>query len=203
MLVDWSYIVLPLNGKSRTRLSLTAASGCDHMWTCDSRSSVEWFQRSSDHLRSSAIVCEPGLSSVYDIWFGPHPHQISQGRNLALIILSCCSSNTLRMFITCVTEASCLDRWVDYKLRRTGSSLLLPRPGHWCGRIRHALQFVSGRRWHAESLRYNYNKYICEHDVFHQLKRFARRQKITVFSTRVVRKVFSLYIFSWVQVINI
>ena len=31
MLVDWSYIVLPLNGKSRTRLSLTAASGCDHM----------------------------------------------------------------------------------------------------------------------------------------------------------------------------
>lgn len=45
-------------------------------------------------------------------------------------------------------------------------------------------------------LRYNYNKYICEHDVFHQLKRFARRQKITVFSTRVVRMVFSLYILS-------
>ena len=64
MLVDWSYIVLPLNGKSRTRLFLTAASGCDHMWTCDSRSSVEWFQRSCDHLRSSAIVCEPGFISV-------------------------------------------------------------------------------------------------------------------------------------------
>ena len=196
-------VVLPLSGKSRTRLSLIAAIGCDYMWTCDSRSSVEWFQRSCDHRRSSAIICEPGLSSVCDIWFGPRPHQISHGRNLALIILILLLIKYFRMFITCVTEASCLDRWVDYKLRRTGSSLLLPRPGHWCGRIRHALQFVSGRRWHAEFLRYNYNKYICEHDVFHQLKRFARRQKITVFSTRVVRMVFSLYIFSQVQVINI
>ena len=68
MLVDWSYIVLPLNGKSRTRLFVTAASGCDHMWTCDSRSSVEWFQRSCDHLRSSAIVCEP----VYNILYQKH-----------------------------------------------------------------------------------------------------------------------------------
>ena len=65
----------------------SAAIGCDYMWTCDSRSSVEWFQRSCDHLRSTAIICEPGLNSECDIWFGPHPHQISQGRNLALIIL--------------------------------------------------------------------------------------------------------------------
>ena len=61
MLVDWSYIVLPLNGKSRTRLSLIAVIGCDHMWTRNSRSSVEWFQRPYDHLRSSAIICEPSL----------------------------------------------------------------------------------------------------------------------------------------------
>ena len=80
-------VVLPLSGKSRTRLSLIAAIGCDYMWTCDSRSSVEWFLRSCDHLRSSAIICEPGLSSVRDIWCGPRPHQISHGRNLALIIL--------------------------------------------------------------------------------------------------------------------
>lgn len=38
------------------------ADRSDHMWTCDLRSSVEWFQRSYDHLRSSAITCKPGLS---------------------------------------------------------------------------------------------------------------------------------------------
>ena len=31
MLADWSYIVLPLNGKPWSRLSQIAAIGCDHM----------------------------------------------------------------------------------------------------------------------------------------------------------------------------